>query len=449
MIRRCLDSVRALIDCWVIVDTGSTDGTQELIREHLRRPARRAARAAVGRLRAQPLRGHRARARPGRLPADHRRRRNAGEPATASELPRLSADSNYSRSAADALLARASSCCAVPWPGASKASCTNTPIAPRPGARSSCRICGSRRTATARGPATADLPSRRARYSRGALREEPDNARYVFYLAQTYSLINDFDSALQHYRRRVELGGRNEEVWYSLYRIAQLEQARSTPWQEVMEHYLAAYEFMPDRAGPLFHIGMNYQGKGDYHTAHLFFSRAMRIPHPGHDRLFVERHLYEYLLPLEHAVACHYVGECATAIATYNRLLRQDKVPPALVDQVIANRRWSIDALAPKTQAPTQAPTEVATIRICVPFRDPGPELDECVESILRQDLDLFVAVFIDDGSSHDHAVRIPMEDPRFCLVRHEKPIGREACVDRFVHGRCGADDLVVPLRAE
>jgi tetratricopeptide (TPR) repeat protein len=239
------------------------------------------------------------------------------------------------------------------------------------------------------------------------------------------------------------MGGQNDEVWFSLYQIAQLEQVNAKLWPEVMQQYLTAYEFMPDRAEPLFHIGMNYQAKGDYHTAHHFFSLAIQIPHPGNNRLFVERPIYENLLPLEYAVACHYVGDYSAAIATYNRLLRQDKVPAMLIDKVIANRRFSIDALKPAAETPT----EPGPIKICVPFRDPGPELDESIESILQQDLESFAAVFIDDGSLQDHAARIPLEDPRFSMIRHEKPIGLRACIDRFVRERCGADDLVLPLQ--
>ncbi len=33
VIRRCLEAVKGVVDYWVIVDTGSTDGTQEIIRE--------------------------------------------------------------------------------------------------------------------------------------------------------------------------------------------------------------------------------------------------------------------------------------------------------------------------------------------------------------------------------------------------------------------------------
>ncbi len=36
VIRRCLSSVKNMIDYWVIVDTGSTDGTQNIIKEYLK-----------------------------------------------------------------------------------------------------------------------------------------------------------------------------------------------------------------------------------------------------------------------------------------------------------------------------------------------------------------------------------------------------------------------------
>src|ERR1700722_13597203 len=36
VIERCLASVKGIIDYWVIVDTGSTDGTQEIITNYLK-----------------------------------------------------------------------------------------------------------------------------------------------------------------------------------------------------------------------------------------------------------------------------------------------------------------------------------------------------------------------------------------------------------------------------
>ena len=36
VIKRCLDSIMPLIDYWIIVDTGSDDGTQQIIKNYLK-----------------------------------------------------------------------------------------------------------------------------------------------------------------------------------------------------------------------------------------------------------------------------------------------------------------------------------------------------------------------------------------------------------------------------
>lgn len=110
-----------------------------------------------------------------------------------------------------------------------------------------------------------------------------------------------------------------------------------------MECYLAAWQFQPDRAGPLFRVAMHYQNRQLYQVSHLFLSRAMQIPMPGPERLFVERPIYEYRLALEYAVACFYVGMHQEAIATNSRLLESGMLPADLVEKVTHNRQFSLD----------------------------------------------------------------------------------------------------------
>jgi hypothetical protein len=90
-----------------------------------------------------------------------------------------------------------------------------------------------------------------ARILEEALVTEPDNSRYVFYLAQSYRDSLQFEKAIEMYKKRATMGGWAEELFISLLRVAQLSEGRRT-FREVAEAYTKAYEARPQRAGEVF-----------------------------------------------------------------------------------------------------------------------------------------------------------------------------------------------------
>jgi glycosyltransferase involved in cell wall biosynthesis len=53
------------------------------------------------------------------------------------------------------------------------------------------------------------------------IKEEPNNVRYYFYLANSYHDSGKFEEAIPFYKKRIEYAGWIEEVWYSYYMIAE------------------------------------------------------------------------------------------------------------------------------------------------------------------------------------------------------------------------------------
>jgi glycosyltransferase involved in cell wall biosynthesis len=438
VIRRCLESVMPFIDAWVIVDTGSNDGTQEIIRTQLSSiPGELFERPWVNfahnRNEALDLAaGH------GDyilvIDADETLECDAGF-----SMPPLTADScnievryggcSYLRKQ----LVRAS----LPWRYAGVLHeyihCAE--------ARGEAMLAGIRTVprhdgARARDPQTY---RRDALLLENALLDDPNDTRYVFYLAQSYRDAGEHELAIRHYKHRAEMGGWSEEVWFSLYQIAVLRERLGHAWPEVMQDYLTAYQCRPDRAGPLYRVGLHYQSRREYHLAHVYLSAASRIPMPASNRLFVERPVYEYLLPVELAVASHYVGDHEAAIETNNALLRSGVLPPHAVPQVIRNRRAGLDALLPRMRGASLAAVEVAVI---VPFTSADDQLEECLAS-LRAQTSPFRAILVDDG---EQAAPLDLGDERFTFRRNDTPVGWEASVAAAVSS-LAPDTVVVPLR--
>lgn len=123
------------------------------------------------------------------------------------------------------------------------------------------------------------------------LNAEPDNLRALFYLAQSYRDAGRLQPALIEYNRRASSGGESSEVWYSLYQSGLLQEKLQFPAASVMHTYVKAFDYRPSRAEPLQHMVRLLASIGERAKAREIIDLAASIPIPSDD-LFVEKQAY-------------------------------------------------------------------------------------------------------------------------------------------------------------
>ena len=193
---------------------------------------------------------------------------------------------------------------------------------------------------------------RDAAWLEAELVDDPDNARSVFYLAQSYRDAGSLDKARDAYVRRSTMAGWDEERWYSLYEIGRLSERLGAPAAEIQAAYLAAYQFRPTRGEPLYQLARFHRERSEFALAHLFAKQAVAIPRPAHS-LFVEDSVYLWRSLDELSVAASWVGAFEEGWQAIGRLIRADTLPAHERQRVDANLRFYQDHAAKRQ--PTRA----------------------------------------------------------------------------------------------
>lgn len=338
VIQRCLQSVKHLIDTWVIVDTGSTDNTVEIIEQELQ--------GIPGELVHRPW-----------INFGHNRT-EALQLATgrADYALVIDADEVWQQSDGYVFPTELADCVQVlhevpggttffltklmklslPWTYEGVLHEVATCKAPHSivqldGPRIVGMFDSARNQQSQRDKYLAD-----AEVLAAALVDEPDNARYVFYYAQSLRDAGEIGPAVDQYLRRVELGGWAEEVWYSLYQVAILRERLGFDWPSVLADHLRAFDFRPGRAEALCEIARILRVHNLHETAYLFATRAVAIE-GSQDILFLDPSAYGWRALDELALAAHFTGRHAEAIARGQQALNAADNAPAHVDRLRQN----------------------------------------------------------------------------------------------------------------
>jgi tetratricopeptide (TPR) repeat protein len=156
------------------------------------------------------------------------------------------------------------------------------------------------------GGCKADKFERDERLLRAELEAEPTNPRTHFYLAQTCESTGKKREAISLYKKRIELGGWYEEVWYAHYRIARNykdlgDYAKMELWTE------RAYAYYPRRSEALYMCLRHFMDARSYEKAYYYYKKGVGIPYPSGDSLFIETAVYEGAFDFEYTVMYYYI----------------------------------------------------------------------------------------------------------------------------------------------
>jgi glycosyltransferase involved in cell wall biosynthesis len=352
-LERCLSSVAPYISCWVIGDTGSTDGTQDYIRSFF------AERGIPGELHEFPFVDF-AQARNEAL---HRAR---GSCLNYDYL--LLTDADMELTVQDQNFAADLKAAVYQVLQKSGVSYWNTRLIHRGAVASykgvthefvhlvkgeARRLDGISYIDHATGSNRVEKYERDVRLLTNAIASERDGgmvARYTFYLANTIRDAGQNEAALAEYSKRAKMGHWQEEVYVSLYNVAKIREELDHPVEQVIGAYEEATRALGSRAEAL-HDAARFCRKGDlFERGYEFARRGLAITYPK-DSLFVVDWIYDYGLLDELAINAYWCGKYAQCIEACHRLLTEGKLPSPQHERVEMNRRFAQDKLSEDSDA--------------------------------------------------------------------------------------------------
>ena len=176
------------------------------------------------------------------------------------------------------------------------------------------------------------------------INENRQDPRWIFYTAQSYhdsaSIPDNREEneerlrrSLKYYRERVgRTDGYAEEIYYSQYRIGTIMRVIEEPWNLTHQELLKAYSMDPLRGESIKTIIDYYLQVGEWSLAYLYTKFAVenfhgKNPYPTR-LLFVDESLYNWKFLESHAAACFYTGKNSESKETYNKILQAVKDHP-------------------------------------------------------------------------------------------------------------------------
>jgi len=174
------------------------------------------------------------------------------------------------------------------------------------------------------------------------LLKDPTNSRYMFYLGQSCKDAGLLEEALITFDKRSKMEGWDEETWIALYEAAQLAVTLDFSLSEIFQRYLHIFEVRPTRAEPLYELARFCRLREKFHLAFLFAAAALQVPIPTNDQLFIDIAMYKWKILDEYAISAYWCGFKEISLKSNQKLLDDGFLPENEIARIKDNLQFSL-----------------------------------------------------------------------------------------------------------
>ena len=173
-----------------------------------------------------------------------------------------------------------------------------------------------------------------------ALREEPDNMRNLISLAKSCKGADQIERALSIYERIVETCPWKEEVFWALIEIGTIKLESKRSPLEAISAYYRAHRLFPCRPEPIYFLSDLYNHLGRFDLAYACIKSRETLPHP-HQRgtLFNLDWMEEYGVSFQLSISSFYLGFYQESLELCDKLLALKTLSEEVRKMTENNRR--------------------------------------------------------------------------------------------------------------
>ena len=402
VICRCLDSVKDLIDYWVIVDTGSTDGSQQLIKEHMQKLG------IAGEVHERPW-------------VDYSYNRNQAlalakdkadyvlfmdaddwlEYPTNYTLPDLQADSydieftNGHCSYLKPHLVRT----ALDWQWRGvlhECLCCDTPYSKLP--------LDHVRYVIGNDGSSYDDPEKYLKHAHifeEELRKNPQDRQAAYYCAQSYKDARKPKEALKWYLLRAEMGGWDEQVYWSLVQAGHLYQQLECAPEKIISTYYKAHRFRPHRSEAPYYLAAYYNQHGNPQMGYATIKAWQSVVQPAQrDIYFSDDWTYKYGMLMQQSIGAYWIGLYQESYDLSEKLLQMEDLPESWRKQAQINLSYAKQMVM---QENPPCDPEKTSVLLAILARNKAHTLPHFLHCIENQEYNKsLVTVYINTNDNED-----------------------------------------------